>query len=172
MNKRKLIILIGSILILSILCFVFNQNYQFNHGGINSPLISEPEDLYNEITASELAYETVSIHQLITSKMYLIEIGEDIQIRFRLAYAELFGLDDLFGDTRWRIVDSDGSAHEDKLTAYSPRITGIETVDVALIMTQGEFSELSGKELMITAYCTEGEEDQSYAHCKLVVKIP
>lgn len=171
-TKRKLIIMIGSALILWIVGFVIKQNYDFNHYGINGPLISEQEDLYKESTESELPYQTVSIDQLIVSKMFLIEMGDEIQIRFRFAYAEPFGPDDLFWDTKWKIVDSEGNAHEDKLTVYSSTITGIDTVGVALVMTREEFSELSGKELTITAYCTKGEDYQSYAHCKLVVKIP
>ena len=80
--------------------------------------------------------------------------------------------ENLFFDTRWEIRDAEGNQYEGKLTLYSQMVKSIETVNAVLRMTGEEYSRLSGKELEITFYCTQGEDYESYAHGKLAVKLP
>ena len=172
MNKLKKVILLGSIIVILFAAFLIYWTCQFHHNGINAPLISDPAELEQDMTNSELAYQIDDNHRMTVSKMYLIENGDNVQIRFRVAYAALFGGRNLLRDMSWVIADSEENSYEGRLTLYPEKIAGIEMVCATLSMSNEEFSLLSGKELTVKVDCAEYGENENYGHCKLVINMP
>lgn len=173
MIKRGWLIRIGGIMILAMLGFLIFQYHEFHHSGIEQPLVDDLYDYYSqEWKNTVIDYKVVDVQRLIVSKMYMHENEDEVQIRFRFAYQTPFSPENLFFDTRWEIRDAEGNQYEGKLTLYSQMVKSIETVNAVLRMTGEEYSRLSGKELEITFYCTQGEDYESYAHGKLAVKLP
>lgn len=171
LNKLKKVLFFGSILIVLFAVFILYGNYWFNHGGLKDPLISRTEEMRQEWMSSELVCQFENSHRLAVSKVYLIESGDGIQIRFRVAYTAFLDRRDLFRDISCTIVDSDGNHYESTLIMFPQKIIGVEMVCATISMNQEQFSLLSEKELTINIKCTEYGENDDYAYGKLVIKI-
>ncbi len=89
------------ILVFLMIVFVIDQYNQFNQVGLDSGIVSEPEEYLEAEESSEIEYRIVGKNKLIISNMYVIERGDQIQLRFRVAYPWPFAKDNLFFETEW-----------------------------------------------------------------------
>ncbi len=182
MKKNRIfarILSVALILIALLVAFVMEKYHRFNQGdGVNSGIISDQDDYLEPEVSTKIGYRIVGKNKLAISNMYLIEHGDQIQLRFRVGYPWAFSTDNLFAETEWEIVDSNGNSYTGtgKLTTFSGSIGGMECVNGVIKFEKEEFEKLAGDTLRITVICTTDEDylniEKSYAYCKIEVPIP
>lgn len=172
------------ILVVLLSAFGMYTSYSFNHSGINRALVGlVDEDGYPDWDrwngsekSSVLECDIISKKGLFLSKIYLLERAGHNQIRFRVSCKVPLMHKDLLNDTDWVLEDSEGNRFEEKMVVYAEQIVGLNCINVTLVFGE-EFTGLSGKELNISAVCSEGGDggtdvEKSYAHCRVKVFIP
>lgn len=184
MRQKK--IWIAAVVVLALL-FVFGicTYDSFRHKGIDHALVGQVEedrypdwDSWNDSEkVSDMEYDIVSKRGLLISKIYLIERANHYQVRLRVAAGMPFSHPDLMRDTDWILQDSEGNSYTGNLVVYSEQIAGLNCVNITLVLDGEEFSNLSGKELSLTAVCSKERNDKasienSYAHCEAKIEFP
>lgn len=182
--KHKGILITVVLLVILLSAFGFNAAYSFNHNGLNQALVGMvEEDGYPDWNNwngsekdSELKCDIMSKSGLSISKIYLIERANHYQIRFRIGCGIPFIHQDLLSDTWWILEDSEGNSYTGNMVVYAEQIAGLNCINVTLVLDE-EFADLSGKELNITAVCSEegaaqADVENSYAHCKAKLLFP
>lgn len=181
-HKRLLIIVVLLVVLLS--AFGFHAAYSFNHNGLDQALAGLVEedrypnwDNWSSIEKnSELKYDIVSKSGLYISKIYFMERANHYQIRFRIGYRIPFMHQDLLSDTWWILEDSEGNSYTQNMVVYAEKIAGLNCINVTLVLDE-ELTDLSGKQLNITAVCSKeghakADAQNSYAHCKAKLLFP
>ncbi len=182
--KHKRILLAVVLFVVLLSAFGFHAVYSFNHNGLDQALVGlVKEDGYpgwdhwnGSEKVSGLECDIVSKRGLYISKIYLVERAGHYQIRFRVGCGMPFMHPELLSDTYWILEDSEGNRYTEKMVAYMERIAGFTCINVTLVLGE-EFADLSGKELNVTAVCSEegnaqADVENSYAHCKAKLLIP
>lgn len=178
MKKNRIfvrILAVVLILIVLLVAFVMEKYHRFNQGdGVDSGLISEPEEYLEFEVSTQVGYRIVEKSRLVISNMYLIEREDEVQLRFRVGYPWAFTKENLLFETKWKIEDSSGDLY--KMRAFSGNIGGMECVNGVIAWEKEAFEALSGDTLTITLICSTDEDylnvEKSYAHCELEVLIP
>lgn len=181
--RQKKIWIPAVLILLLIIVFIFYTFDSFRHKGIDQALVGQvEEDKYpdwdnwtDSEKVSEMEYDIVSKKGLRVSELYLIQRAGHYQLRFRIAPGMPFSHPDLMRDTDWSIEDSVGSSYTSNLLVYGEQMGGWNCINVTLLLNGEEFSGLSGKELNLTAVCSESEEadmENGYAHCELKIQFP
>ena len=162
--------------------FVFRAYINFNQKGLKSGLVGMVSgDRYpnweSKEEVSPMDYHVLSRNGLYFSKVYLIKRATHFQVRFRIAYAVPFMHQDLLNDTKWIITDSAGNDYTNNIVVYTAQIAGLNCINVTLVLDEGAFSVLSGKEITFSAICSGSDYENSgiensYAHCTTKIFFP
>lgn len=164
--------------------FFFYAAYSFEHGGLDRALVGlVAEDGYQEWehwNNNEKVFvpecEIVSKSRLLISKPYCMERAGHYQVRFRIGYRVPFMHADLLGDTCWVLEDTQGKSYTENMVVYPERVAGFHCINVTLVLDPASV-DLSGKELGVTAVCSEAGEagtdiENSYAHLRVKLFFP
>lgn len=182
--RQKKIGIMAVIILALLFIFGFYTYDSFRHKGIDQALIGQVEedrypawDNWNDSTKiSGLDYDIVDKSNLRISEIYFIQRAKHYQIRLRIAAGMPFCHPDLMEETDWVVEDSSGSSYASNLVVYAEEIGGLNCVNLTLVLNEDEFSRLSGKELYLTAVCSEDREEasveNSYAHCQMKIVLP
>ena len=183
--KHKGIWIMVVLLVIVLSVFGFSTYYSFNHNGLDRALVGQvEEDRYPDwekwdgsTKVSGLECDITDKSGLYISDIYLIERANHYQVRLRVGCSIPFVHPELLPDTLWILEDSAGNSYTDNIVVYTEQISGLNCVNVTLVLDGEEFSNLAGKNLDFSAICSEEsvtmpDVENSYAHCEAKILFP